>query len=450
MGPFSFRRRARRAGRAGWGAALALLLSLVSHGAHAIPAFARQTGASCADCHAGSYGPALTPYGMRFKLGGYTDTDGKGTKIPLSLQLVETHVAPAKGRGTTDLTEGDLFIAGRLTENVGGIVKVQAVHTGHNTYNTQLSSVDLRYVAKELTFAGKSALVGVTVNNSPGFQDPIGAFPGFSGISQGGRTGTLLNPSAPNALNNHVIGASLYTVYDKVWYAEAGTYRSLSQEGQDKLGFSPGSDPGHLSNTGYFRLAYMKDMRKQFFSAGVVALTTKRRLPRAAPTDELNDYGYDLTYQYLGNREHILQASYVNIYEHRHFGSRPANPLEPGTLAPARGSARDEIMSATYTFRQTYGITVSHLRGTGSDDPARYSPVLPDPDATTNFFTIFWAPFGKDDAWISKGNLKLAATWFRTLRLNGRSSNIFGAPPGVQPLNAKDINGFVVTASLAF
>ncbi len=46
-------------------------LLLASTQAQAIPSFARQTGSSCADCHVGSYGPSLTPYGMRFKLGGF-------------------------------------------------------------------------------------------------------------------------------------------------------------------------------------------------------------------------------------------------------------------------------------------------------------------------------------------------------------------------------------------
>ena len=43
--------------------------------AHAVPSFARQTGADCAACHVGAYGPQLTPYGIKFKLGGYTETD---------------------------------------------------------------------------------------------------------------------------------------------------------------------------------------------------------------------------------------------------------------------------------------------------------------------------------------------------------------------------------------
>ena len=46
------------------GGLAAAFLLFASTAAQAIPAYARQTGAACADCHAGAYGPALTPYGM--------------------------------------------------------------------------------------------------------------------------------------------------------------------------------------------------------------------------------------------------------------------------------------------------------------------------------------------------------------------------------------------------
>ncbi|WP_425492615.1 cytochrome C [Luteibacter aegosomaticola] len=444
-----FRRRPRASGHAAWCAALMLVLSFVSHTAQAIPAYARQTGSACADCHAGAYGPALTPYGMRFKMNGYTDTDGQGTKIPVAVQLTESHVNPKTGPSDTTLSEGDLYLAGRLTDNIGGYVKVEADHTGHNTYNTRLSNVDLRYVAKELKIAGKDTIVGVTVNNSPGFTDPLSVLPNASFLAPGGATGTLLSPGAPNTLTNRVIGASVYALYDKNWYAEAGTYRSFQRGTQDDLGYSLGGDPGKLSGTGYFRFAYMKDMRTQFFSAGVVGLTTKRELPRGAPKDNINDFGYDLTYQYLGNREHIVQASYVNIYERRKYGQALLNPLVPGSLASNRGSARDQVGSVTYTFKQTYGIQVSQLKSTGDNDNVRFPP-FGNPDSTINLFTLFWAPFGKDDSWITKGNLKLAATWFRVTRFNGRSSNVFGAPPGVRGTNASDLNAFTLSASIAF
>lgn len=449
MLPLPFRRRPRMPGHAGMWAVLALLLSLASQSAQAIPAYARQTGSACADCHAGAYGPALTPYGMRFKLNGYTDTDGQGTKIPVAAQLTETHSNPKTGPSDTSLTEGDLYLAGRVSDNVGGYIKVEADHTGHNTYNTRLSNVDLRYVAKELKIAGKDTTIGVSVNNSPGFQDPIAALPNASFLAPGGTTATLLNPAAPNSPTNRVIGATVYALYDKVWYAEAGSYRSLAPGTQDDLGYNRNGDPGKLSNTGYFRFAYMKDMRTQFFSAGVVALTTKRQLPRAATRDDIDDFGYDLTYQYLGNREHIVQASYVNIYERRDYGQPLPNPTVPGTFESDNGSARDQVTSLAYTFKQTYGLQLSRLKSTGSQSAARYPP-FGNPDSTINLITVFWAPFGKDDSWITKGDLKLAATWFRVTRFNGRSSNVFGAPPGTAGTDASDLNAFSLSASIAF
>ena len=59
-------------------------LLLASTPSQAVPSFARQTGQECAACHIGAYGPQLTPYGVKFKIGGYTDSDGKEGKVPLS------------------------------------------------------------------------------------------------------------------------------------------------------------------------------------------------------------------------------------------------------------------------------------------------------------------------------------------------------------------------------
>jgi len=428
------------------GSFAAAFLLFASTAAQAIPAYARQTGAACADCHAGAYGPALTPYGMRFKLGGYTDTDGNGTKIPLAGQLIETHTNPARGKSTTTLTEGDLYIAGRLTDQFGGYVKVEADHTGHNTYNTRLSSLDLRFVAKELKIGGKDTLFGVSVNNSPGFTDPVHNLPSANFLGPAGVTGSLLNPSSPNALSMRVIGATAYALYDNDWYGELGTYRSLPTSQQDHLGYNVAGDPGRLRDTAYARFAYMKDLKKQFFSVGLVGLTTKRSLPRFGPSDDIVDLGYDMTYQYLGNRDHIVQLAYVNILEKRDYGS---TPVIGGVVAKDGGIVHDQTMSATYTFKQTYGVTVSHFKSTGSHDLARFGP-SGNPDTTTNLISVYWAPFGKDDSFTSIANLKIAATWFRFSRFAGRTDDIFFAPPGTQRTDARDLNAFSLTASIAF
>ncbi len=438
--------------------AVAALLFFASNAAQAVPAYARQTGAACADCHAASYGalsggPNLTPYGMRFKLNGYTDTDGNGVKIPVSGQLTESHSAPARGESSTELTEADLYLAGRISDQFGGFVKVEADHTGgHDTYNTRLTNIDLRFVAKELKLGGKDLTFGVSVNNSPGFDDPVNELPNATALAPSGGsgpTGTLLSPASANTLSDRVIGASVYALYDADWYGEVGTYKSLPTSLQDHLGYNIAGDPGRISDTGYARFAYMKDLKSQFFSAGVVALTTKRQLLRTGPSDDVTDLGYDLSYQYLGNRDNIVQLSYVNILEKRKYGSTPASPSIPGLFALPRGVLHNRTVSATYIFKQTYGVQVAHLESTASDDQVRFGP-FGDPDTTTNIFSVFWAPFGKDDSYTSIANLRIAATWFRFTRFNGVTDNIFGAPFGAPTTKPADLNAFSVSASVAF
>lgn len=424
---------------------LGAAISLACTTAEAIPAYARQTGSACADCHAGAYGPALTPYGMRFKLNGYTDTDGKGFKLPVSAQLTGTRTMPARGESNNALTEADVYLAGRITDQVGGYVKVETDNDGHDHFSTKLSNVDLRFVAKELKAGGKDLTLGVSVNNSPGFQDPIGALPAASTLGPPGVTGTLLNLSSPNAPADRVMGATVYGLYDSRWYGEVGTYHSLQPSTQDRLGYNPNGDPGRLHDTGYARFAYMRDMRRQFFSAGVVALTTDRELPRGGSRDHLTDLGYDVTYQFLGNREHIVQLSYVNILERRRYGLEPPSPVTPGVFGKPRGTVHDQTFSASYTFMQSYSLLFSHMVSTGSDDAARFIP-YGSPDTTANLLSLYWTPFGKEDSFISVANLKIAATWFRFRRFNGSRTNIFGAPG----TNAGDLNAFSLSASVAF
>ncbi|MGA7073688.1 MAG: cytochrome C, partial [Bradyrhizobium sp.] len=50
----------------------------------ALPSFARQTGQPCGTCHTDF--PALTPYGRRFKLLGYTTGGGEFRTTPFSSQ----------------------------------------------------------------------------------------------------------------------------------------------------------------------------------------------------------------------------------------------------------------------------------------------------------------------------------------------------------------------------
>ncbi|HEY8084338.1 MAG TPA: hypothetical protein VIE69_01895, partial [Methylophilaceae bacterium] len=80
--------------------------------ASAVPSFARQTGQPCATCHTAF--PELTPFGRRFKLGGYTMGGGLTFEEapPLAAMLVPsfTHTArnqdapPVSGTHTNNNT----------------------------------------------------------------------------------------------------------------------------------------------------------------------------------------------------------------------------------------------------------------------------------------------------------------------------------------------------------
>jgi hypothetical protein len=449
--PSSLNRRAqRRPRKLHWWYGLAALPLFASNGAHAVPAYARQTGSACADCHAGAYGPALTPYGMRFKMNGYTDTDGNGFKIPAAMQITGTRTVPSQGQSSNELSEADLYLAGRVSDQVGGYVKVQSQNGGNDKFNTQLSDMDLRVVAKDLKLGGKETTIGVSVNNNPGFSDPVDALPAATENAPPTVSGSLLNPSSSNTLAHRVIGATVYALYDKNWYGELGTYNALPTSVQDHLGYSISGDPGKLSDTVYARFAYMKDWKTQFLSAGVVGLTTERQLPRVGPSEGITDVGYDFTYQYLGNRENILQLAYVNIMERRRYATTPTGVL-PGLVALPNGVVHDQTLTVSYTFKQSYGLVFSHLVSTGTHDIVRYVP-YGQPDTTSNSFTVFWAPFGKDDSFTSIANLKLAATWFRFSKFNGSTTNIFGVDTaaGAVPTNAGDLDAFLLSASVAF
>src|SRR5664279_813295 len=69
---------------------LGLFLSVAAvNPAAAIPSFARQTGQTCSACHTAF--PQLTPFGRRFKLGGYTLEGGDSTLPPLAMMVQSTY-----------------------------------------------------------------------------------------------------------------------------------------------------------------------------------------------------------------------------------------------------------------------------------------------------------------------------------------------------------------------
>src|SRR5271167_419697 len=119
--------------------------------AEALPRYARQTGQPCAACHTAF--PELTPYGRRFKIGGYTAGGGDWRGPPVAAMYMPsfTHTRsdqdapPAPGLHTNDnLVSQQVsgFIAGQLYGNVGSFIQVTGDPVGGTV---GLDASDVRY-----------------------------------------------------------------------------------------------------------------------------------------------------------------------------------------------------------------------------------------------------------------------------------------------------------------
>lgn len=444
------------------GSRAALALALLTTGllsatpSQAVPSFARQTGQDCAACHIGGYGPQLTPYGIRFKIGGYVDSDGQAGKVPLSGMVVGSFTRtgkaqdapPADGYKTNNnaaLDEASLFLAGKLADKLGAFV--QLTYDGI-AKTSALDHVDLRY-AHATDLRGKDLVLGLSVNNNPGVQDPFNTTPTWSfpytssalGFA-GPEAATLIN----GGLEHRVLGASAYAFYDNSWYAELGTYRSLSRSAQSHLGLGTADDPGRVGgDTVSWRLAWFKDLKSQSFSAGLFGLGSSVRPDRqgSSPANHYGDVGIDAMYQFLGTREHVVTVQASHVRERQQRDALVAG----GEADHLVGHLRESRLNASYHFRQTWGVSAGLFRTAGDADATLYGgSANARPDTAGRILQLDWTPFGKEDAWGAPwANLRLGAQYTAYTRYNGARTNYDGAGR-----NASDNNTLFLFAWTAF
>lgn len=396
---------------------LAIVLATTALQANAMPSFARQTGMNCSGCHVGSYGPQLTPAGIRFKLSGYTDSDGQSGKVPLSAMIVTSFSKTQQGQvpapdhlksnNNLKLDKVSVFYAGKISHYLGAFA--QFTHDGIEHVN-MVDQVDVRY-AQTHEVAGKEVLLGVSVNNNPGVQDPFNTMPvwGFPYVSSAAGVGTgdaatLIN----GGLEGRVLGTSAYAMLNDNFYAELGTYKSMSTKLQSSLG-QGSDDTNKLGGNTYWRLAYMNDMKDQAFHAGVFGWTAavKPDHTSSGPSDHYKDMGIDASYQFLGTREHMatVNASYVRERKLKGATSDVAH------LKEAR-------INASYYLNQTYGASLGlfSTKGDTSTDSTR-----------GKMLQVDWTPWGKEDATapepFSFANVRLGAQYWDYNTFEGNSSS---------------------------
>jgi hypothetical protein len=427
------------------------LFGLSASMAHAVPSYARQTGADCASCHVGSFGPQLTPYGIKFKLGGYTDTDGKDGKIPLSAMIEggmsKNAQAPADGSASatnTTVQQVSIFLGGRFAENVGAFI--QTTSAGFTT-QFSLDELDIRY-ARSLKLGDKEAIVGLSLNNTPTTTDPFNTlaqwrFPYITSDSNQNLAGYNPGGSTPKVedLAGGVLGLNAYAFYDNNFYGELGLYTTPSLSDLKTVN---AGDIGAFKGPGtYARFAYFKDMKRENFSVGVFGFNVDLQPDRTnlGVADNFRDLGVDGSYQFLGNREHIftLNASYVKEWQKLNY----TNSLADGASANLKNTVNQFRLAGSYTYAQTWGLSAGVFDTRGSADSGLYSNSSNGlPNTTGYVLQADWTPWGKENSMGAPfANVRIGVQYTGYTKYLGSSTySVADANGNTVYRNAKDNN----------
>jgi hypothetical protein len=415
-------------------AAIVVLQSLLSPlVAHALPVFARQTGQNCVACHAGGQFPELTPYGRLFKLTGYTI--GTRTTVPLSVMGVASSAKssnptedPAFSKdGTAVFQTGSVFLAGKITDNVG--LFAQATYNNYagddgRTGRWGADNMDVRYADR---FIGptKDLIVGLSLNNNPSLADPWNTAPAWIQYvpTNFGVTGPDAIPII-SQLGQQAAGVSAYAFWNKTLYAELAGYRTADGPFKFLSAGTPASglDPKLKSINPYVRLALSHDWGAHNAMVGLFALnadTYPDPLNPTGPTTQYRDRGIDAQYQYILDPHTVTaQASYIR--------ETINNGDVTGIAANASNTLNQLKLKASYVYKAKYGTSLSYFRTTGTSDAILY------PDVATNPGTSGWVP---EVFWTPVQYVRVGAQYFSFNQFHGASSNYDGAGR-----NAKDNN----------
>lgn len=427
-----------------------LVLLLQREPANAVPSFAAQTGQPCTACHIGGFGPQLTPTGIAFKIGGYTQGGGQGlaSQIPLSAMAFGsfTHTnqpqptPPATHYGVNNnltIDQIGLFLAGRVTDWAGGFV--QGTFSGIDR-TTHLDNTDLRPFTYAIPVQNTDLRVGVSVNNNPTVQDPYNTlfawgYPFvFSALAPTPAATTAL----ASALTTNSVGLTAYLWYDRRIYFEAGGYKTEGPSLLSLTGNAYGSPPyGQTSRIApYVRAAYQWEWNRQtahvggvFFDSSFNPSTGSFGADTSMGRNSFTDLGIDAAYQFLGDGTHVFTAD--GLYTHEWQNLRAA--FNTGGAAQPHDFLNQIRLTLTYYYQQTYGFTVGWQDTWGKSDPLFYAPAPVggsangSPNSNAFIFEADWVPFGKADSVLAPFmNLKLGVQYAVYTKFNGSSGNYDG------------------------
>jgi hypothetical protein len=447
------------------GMAIAILMSVFSSTAQAVPAFARQTGFQCAMCHVAF--PELTPFGRQFKLLGYTL--GERQTVPLAAMVLVSRStiknntqADGTGfpkNGQAIIEGGSIFAAGKITDHSGAFVQWSFDNlndNGNGTFSghSAIDNVDVRYADQVSTKGGTDLLYGFTVHNAPTVQDVWNTIPAWSYPYQGpkvanngtGPASTFLEAGA------RVVGFGGYGFLNNTFYGELSVYRTA-----DSI-FTP-LRAGNTQNPGdavalsgynpYWRFAYNKNWDAHSLTLGYFGIVAKQYPDStniSGPTDRFVDHGVDAQYQYI-TEAHTVSSQLSYIREKATWNAGFAN----GTVDNPSSVVRSFKAKASYYYQKKFGATIGYFATSGDSDCNRYclkddngapqvdangQVIGARPDTNGLIYELSYTPIQ---------NLRLSAQYTAFRKFNGSRNNYDGAGR-----NASDNNTLYLYAWSAF
>jgi hypothetical protein len=397
-----------------FGAVVAALAAanLSGRPANALPLYARQTGQPCAACHTAF--PELTPFGRRFKLGGYT-LGGGDSSLPFSglLQPSFPHSDASQpgaanmqaGRGSGGrrrggggggaapndelvLEQGAIFTGGGISDTLGAFVRATYDHaSGHAAWD----NTDLRY-ANSGKLADHDLIWGMSLNNNPTVQDVWNTiatwrFP-YHVKREGG--GAMTATSIEGDFGKRSVGVGAYAFLDDLLYAELSGYRSLTSSTQRTLGIDPTGANAIDGFAPYWRLAIEPIFGKHAIEVGTFGLrsSTFPSQMSSAGTNATTDLGVDAQYQWLGDENAVtVRGSWI----HEDRGLKASRAL--GLADNSHNILRSLHVSASYIFDSTWSLTADRFSFGGTRDAALYRSATGTPSNSGWTAEIAYLPF---------------------------------------------------------
>jgi hypothetical protein len=438
-----------------FGVAGSLYFALGASDAHAVPAYAAQTGQPCQVCHVGGLGPQLTVFGRNFKLHGYTQRV-TSFSVPISAMAIASYVntqkdqptAPAPHFSTNDnvtIDQINLFVAGGLGSHFGAFI--QATYDGV-AHAFTWDNLDLR-ATTDAQILGTNVVLGASLNNNPTVQDAWNTLAawGFPYTTSNLAPSPAAAPLLNGALAQTSLGLTAYAWINNEFFVEAGAYGSPGASTLVHLGADPTS-PGDIAGLApYGRLAYQTTVGGGTLEVGGFGLQAAIHpgLDRTTGlTDRYTDLGLDASFV-----KAMVNGDLITVngrYTHEQQAFNATCTLAGATHGCADSDLSDVRADVAYYWRNKIGATVGVFDTEGSAN-AVLNPGnrTARPDSTGVLLQLDATPFGGEPQPARRVNVRVGVQYTIYTRFNGAGTNFDGAGT-----NAADNNTLRVFSWFAF